>query len=444
MPVSLTTLVVAVSLCLLINNCTIYNAAYAGSLETALHICAGASGRDSCQNDSGGPLMASNGRIVGVVSFGDGCAKPGKPGVYARVSSVATSFIEKGICEMSANPPVSCTGGGDNGGGGGDNDGGDNGGDNDGGDNDGGDAACFPADAIVNVKGLGYVAMEQLQIGDLVQVANGSYEPIYSFCKKNANSLVDYLHIFTANLKKPLVLTPNHLVYVVSADDVLSAARAVEGKAVRVGDSLIMGDGTLTKVVKLSHGKKRGYYAPYTSSGTIVVDHLQASVYASTPSGPLSSTSTSTSPWLFQQQDLYWLSQSHHRLLCQISWETCYNEHYSAVTGMSNIVEWSLVQYNRLTSLCPTAQILAGIPVVAFLLLAALLEKISIATSLAAVLIFVGTTAFHRHGYNKSINHLCKSPKTCTKGFECDFNKSICRRSSVKFKEDSLQNDSSS
>jgi hypothetical protein len=364
---------------------------------------------------------------------------------------VATSFIEKGICEMSANPPASCTGGGDNGGDNGD----DNGGDNDGGDNDGGDdndiddndgddngeddtegdneedegenggdeggegggAACFPADATVNLKGRGYVAMEQLQIGDLVQVANGSFEPIYSFCKKNADSLVDYLHIFTANLKKPLVLTPNHLVYVVSADDVLSAARAVEGKAVRVGDSLIMGDGTLTKVVKLSHGKKRGYYAPYTSSGTIVVDHLQASVYASTPSGPLSSTSTLASPWLFQQQDLYWLSQSHHRLLCQISWETCHNECYSTVTGMSNIVEWSLVQYDRLTNLSPMAQILAGIPVVACLLLAALLEKILIATSLAAVLIFVGTAAFHRHGYNKSNNHLCKmksSPKTCT------------------------------
>lgn len=56
-------------------------------METQM--CAGFKngGIDSCWADSGGPLVSSENILVGVVSTGIGCARPGLPGIYTRVSN---------------------------------------------------------------------------------------------------------------------------------------------------------------------------------------------------------------------------------------------------------------------------------------------------------------------------------------------------------------------
>ncbi|KAA0705513.1 Polyserase-2 [Triplophysa tibetana] len=64
-------------------------------------ICAGLmqGGKDSCQGDSGGPLVSKQDSVwiqSGIVSFGEGCAKPNFPGVYGRVSQYQ-SWIKEHI-----------------------------------------------------------------------------------------------------------------------------------------------------------------------------------------------------------------------------------------------------------------------------------------------------------------------------------------------------------
>jgi trypsin len=65
--------------------------AYGGRVSAGM-LCAGyrEGGIDACQGDSGGPLVwkTPDGPVlVGIVSFGDGCARKLKYGVYTRVSA---------------------------------------------------------------------------------------------------------------------------------------------------------------------------------------------------------------------------------------------------------------------------------------------------------------------------------------------------------------------
>ncbi|WEV28375.1 serine protease [Streptomyces sp. 71268] len=77
--------------------CKAAGGSYSG-LIAAEEICAGLQqgGVDTCQGDSGGPMFRKDSAgawvQVGIVSWGEGCARAGKPGVYTQVSHFATAI----------------------------------------------------------------------------------------------------------------------------------------------------------------------------------------------------------------------------------------------------------------------------------------------------------------------------------------------------------------
>jgi Trypsin len=70
-------------------------------------ICAGDydhGGLDSCQGDSGGPMVSKRSDqsfvLTGIVSYGEGCAQKGRPGVYTRVAFYS-KWIQESIVKLT-------------------------------------------------------------------------------------------------------------------------------------------------------------------------------------------------------------------------------------------------------------------------------------------------------------------------------------------------------
>ncbi|CAB9527072.1 Vitamin K-dependent protein C (Fragment) [Seminavis robusta] len=66
---------------------------------------------DSCQGDSGGPILRKTPQgwlQVGVTSWGEGCARPDAPGIYAR-TQVAHEWVNRELCHLSEVPPPHCS-----------------------------------------------------------------------------------------------------------------------------------------------------------------------------------------------------------------------------------------------------------------------------------------------------------------------------------------------
>ena len=95
-------------------NVTVFTDGNCGSMNNYMTddmLCAGlmSGGKDACQGDSGGPLVAvnpSNDRmtLIGVVSWGFGCADADALGIYAEVSHF-TGWLNQQMPDLNSCPP---------------------------------------------------------------------------------------------------------------------------------------------------------------------------------------------------------------------------------------------------------------------------------------------------------------------------------------------------
>mmetsp|Transcript_8304 Transcript_8304/g.12787 ORF Transcript_8304/g.12787 Transcript_8304/m.12787 type:complete len:572 (-) Transcript_8304:141-1856(-) len=223
--------------------------------------CAGGLGKGGCFGDSGAPAIDADGEIVGLVSFGDGnCGA--WPTVFVRVGGY-TDYLKANLCGRPGKddpewcstepgtgdlppPPVTPPG------------------------------FCFAGSSYVQVQNenrqLKTIAMKDLSIGDMVNVGENTYEPVYSFGHYSPLMESEVLQIKT-NSRTALRLSPNHLI--------MTASRgALPASQLRIGDMLLTGAKfEVEQVMSINTVRATGMFAPFTPSGKIVVDGILASTY---------------------------------------------------------------------------------------------------------------------------------------------------------------------
>ncbi|CAF1366582.1 unnamed protein product [Didymodactylos carnosus] len=139
---------------------------------------------------------------------------------------------------------------------------------------------CFPG--TTNVIGLGGTVkqLSQVSVGDYVQVVDHgqlTYEKILGFLHSEPNDLYDYLSIDVDMLNNEttvLEISFNHLVFLYNKADPVFAGKLKIGQQLEAVYDGHIGPGIITKI-KLT--RDQGYFAPLTSSGTIVLKQSKMS-----------------------------------------------------------------------------------------------------------------------------------------------------------------------
>jgi len=140
---------------------------------------------------------------------------------------------------------------------------------------------CFSSRMTVNVHGHGVVRMDELQVGDSVLAHGGAFSKVYAFGHLDSSNVAEFLHIHTS-MNEPLEITADHLLYV--RDKTTERVCLMPAGQVKIGDLLLTShQAALAQVESIRKVKRRGIYAPFTSTGDIVVNGIVASNYIALP-----------------------------------------------------------------------------------------------------------------------------------------------------------------
>eukprot|EP00540_Astrosyne_radiata_P003822 CAMPEP_0116855596 /NCGR_PEP_ID=MMETSP0418-20121206/19377_1 /TAXON_ID=1158023 /ORGANISM="Astrosyne radiata, Strain 13vi08-1A" /LENGTH=479 /DNA_ID=CAMNT_0004488769 /DNA_START=203 /DNA_END=1642 /DNA_ORIENTATION=+ len=254
---------------------------------------------------------------------------------------------------------------------------------------------CFSGHNKVQVEDVrGEIWMHELAIGDSVLVGQ-RFEKVYGFGHYHRTRIADFLQIHTESVEETTVLelSQDHMVFVQNPNGKIHCTPA---SSLRPGDSLVrvgteVGENTrltrTTRVQRIGTAKRSGVYAPFTSSGTIVVNGVLASNYIA----------FKEQSSLLQFSSYQWVSHAFvapRRIHCL--WTTaCKQETYDSVTGVADWVVDGLLLDMVQWYLSLEADVIKGIFSIFLVLVATALHvvemliKTTVATATIGWVVFV-------------------------------------------------------
>ena len=159
--------------------------------------------------------------------------------------------------------------------------------------------SCFPGFSQVTLSDGTFKSIANIQIGDKVLVnQNNVYEPVSSFIHAKREGLFSFLAInvqsLVSNSSSTLFVSDNHLIFDFDSGEARFAGKFHIGDRLQLieNNQIVAGE-----IVSIQSTRQQGYYAPLTPSGTIVIDGIVASNYATVSNHVLAHQAMSIYRW---------------------------------------------------------------------------------------------------------------------------------------------------
>jgi len=227
---------------------------------------------------------------------------------------------------------------------------------------------CFSGSNTVDTKARGTILMSDLRLGDEVLTRSGRFEQVYSFGHFSSSEQAEFLAIHTS--VSVMELSPNHMVFVVTE----SGPRAVPASQVQPHSRLILADDTVVTVREIRNVTRVGVYAPFTLSGTIVVNGIVASSFVAFQNSSflfVGGIPTFTFQWLAHTFETV------HRLVFKMGF--CPTENYDTATGIS---QWVHGPHKAAQWLMNQHAIVMGVVLIPVLVILGFLRLVEVMSSL--------------------------------------------------------------
>eukprot|EP00541_Cyclophora_tenuis_P009871 CAMPEP_0116565258 /NCGR_PEP_ID=MMETSP0397-20121206/13798_1 /TAXON_ID=216820 /ORGANISM="Cyclophora tenuis, Strain ECT3854" /LENGTH=210 /DNA_ID=CAMNT_0004092011 /DNA_START=177 /DNA_END=806 /DNA_ORIENTATION=+ len=166
--------------------------------------------------------------------------------------------------------------------------------------------------------------MAQLRLYDKVWTGpQTQFSTVYSFGHINPTREATFLQLHLSDGHGVIELSEDHMVFV-EDNRAVPASWLVKN---RNSTALRMASGELVRVEQVRTVERRGVFAPFTTSGTIVVNGVLASSYVAFQQSPTLKVGAWTTPMTYQ-----WLAhvfESPHRMVCNVLLR-CKSEWYTS------------------------------------------------------------------------------------------------------------------